>query len=687
MKTADPIWTLWEQGGPFIGDNKPIGRVTVQWDWYLTPETTGTGNFPVEKKPIRWYEECVGVDPDDVMEVPNVKTISIDRSIDADADTCTITIYNQKMKKNLDPQEDLGELGQPGYFTPGYGHHMEERARWRNHVQNDWIFALTPNTLLRTYQGYGGAAPTTIEDAVADGNLVRSGTWLCDRVRIGTDGTITLECRSMAKLLLDQQLYPPLVPKGIYPLRYARWEPKYEARTRQIKVANAGPRTLNYETTCSLAWYPPEGVIHGHHPADAFDGNTDSFWLSVGNAGPTKPYATEWVQGTCGEYIDTVTIHPWAGNYECYVSVMEDGTWQDEHGGAVVPYEPLNVGRYRPNYEPSITYVARFGVPWETPITVKLPRAYRADRVRFAFTNLTKSPWGTYSYRAGLRSASVALSADISAQEQYQELVIYDGNYKDYVDIVKDLLLWAGFWCKENLTNGESPAVRGRLESTGIYAEDPLPDDLFDKRPVIDPITELKQVVGYIFYVDEDGGAIFQSPNWWTMGNFDENGIPTDFIPEIDEKIQLTEYSIQWSDQNLRSEIILASADPVQAAGLSDTVVTRYVSEPANAVLRGMIKPAMWVNKYFTSKEEQETMAEMITLHTYFRVRQGSLTAQANPCIQLDDQVKIYERMTGDVYVHYVRGINTSMDLDTGLYTMTLTTHWLGNPDSEWAVQ
>lgn len=686
MKTnAEPIWTIWEQGGPFIGDNKPNAIVTVEWDWNLNAETTGAGNFPVNKLPIRWYEACAGVDPDDVMVVPNIKSISIDRSIDADADTCTVTIYNQKMRPNLDPQNDLSELGQPGYFTPAYGLGSEEAARWANHVTNDWVFALTPNTLIRTYQGYAPDGKS-LADCLTDGNLVKSGTWLCDRVKVGTDGMLSLECRSMAKLLLDQQLYPPLVPKSVYPLHYARFVDKLEDKTRTVTKAMAGPRNLTYDTTANLAWYSG-GVVHGHNPADAFDGNNDTFWLSVGNSGPHKPYATEWVQGNVGEWIDEVTINPWAGNYQCYISIMEGGVWQDESAGAVIPYEPLSVGRYRPAYEPSIHYVTQFGVPWESPVTMKLPRAYNAQKIRFTFTNLAKSPWGTYPYRAGLRSASVSMTGDVQTQESYQEWVRYDGNYKDYVDIVKDLLLWSGFWCHETLTNGESPAVRGRIESTGIYAVNDLADDLFDKRPVIDPITELKQVVGYIFYVDEDGAANFQSPNWWSVGNFDENGIPTDYIPQIDERVMLTGYSIQWSDETLRSEIILASSDPQPKGGITvdDIVVTRYYPN-TRLILRGMCKPAMWVNKYFTSKEEQETMAEMIAMHTYFRLRQGNVSAWANPAIQIDDQVRIYERMTGETYVHYVRGISTNQDLDSGEYTMTLTTHWLGNPQGDWVV-
>ena len=74
-----------------------------------------------------------------------------------------------------------------------------------------------PNALIRTYQGFGGQ-DKPIRDAEADGNIVLNGVWLVDDVTIGADGTINLKLRDMAKLLIDQQLLPPLVPQELYPL-------------------------------------------------------------------------------------------------------------------------------------------------------------------------------------------------------------------------------------------------------------------------------------------------------------------------------------------------------------------------------------------------------------------------------------------------------------------------------------
>lgn len=256
-----------------------------------------------------------------------------------------------------------------------------------------------------------------------------------------------------------------------------------------------------------------------------------------------------------------------------------------------------------------------------------------------------------------------------------QRTLRMDGNYLDYVDIVKDLILWSGFLLYEPAwpSNQPAPAWAG-LESTGVFAHDRLPDDMFDKRPVIDAITQLKEVVGYIVYVDHWGRFVFRSPNWWHIGNFDEDGYHQPVLWEIDEQLQLTDYTLSTADEPVRSSIIISSADPY--ADLSDTITSTY-TPPSASRLRGIVKPAMWVNGHFISKEEQQIMAELIGLHISFQERVGQLSCYAHPGMEIDDQVRIYERQTGEVYVHYIRGINFSHDLDSGQCTTTLTTHWL----------
>jgi hypothetical protein len=256
-----------------------------------------------------------------------------------------------------------------------------------------------------------------------------------------------------------------------------------------------------------------------------------------------------------------------------------------------------------------------------------------------------------------------------------------DGNYKDYSDIVKDLLMWSGWHLYQD--NPTEATVFGGIETTGAHAgEATIGADFFDKKPVIDPINALKEIVGYIFYIDQDGGAIFRSPNWWAIGNFNQGGLRISYIPEIDERNTLFEYSVGTTDEQSRSEIIIGDRQPED--GNFSTRVTRIIPPSAN-LLRGMIKPAIWTNEAFVSADEQRIMAELISLHIWFQRRQGNVTAIGNPCLMPDDQVRIYERTTGESYVHYIRGISTTMNLDTGDYRMNLTTHWLGEAD-DWVI-
>lgn len=662
MRTAPRIWEVWGQGGPFIGEDRPVGRATVERDYYLQ---TRHGVADPNKSPVRWFQRQANDQAE--TELPNIRSITINRSLDADAGTCDITISNQWMKANTEGQIDPRVLGAPGYFSFDHGGSAEAQGRWR-HSPNSWFNVITPNALIRTYQGYGGAGGP-IADAVGTGRLVLTGLWLVDTVRISSSGEIQLRCRDMAKLLIEQQLYPPLVPAASYPLRYCRWYYRPECRT---VGGGSGSASLSLSSSGNYAWVS-SGDIHGHNPGDAFDGNLDTFWLSVGNSRPGAPYAAEWIEANCGQNIDTVHVTPWAGNYSCWVSVMENGAWVDE--GPPIEYDEAGVGRYNGAYEVRIPTVMRVGIPWESPTTIPLPRTYAADKVRLTFYDLADSEWGPYTYRAGVREFGASQGG---SPQQVTEIVRYDGNYFDFADIVKDLLLWAG-WHLYDPGGGYPPGIFGNIESTGSYSEECFPEDAFDKRPVIDAITTVKEVVGYIFWIDEDGAARFESPNWWAPGNFYTDGSHTDFVPEVDERLQLTDYSMQTSDAPARSEIIVAAADPV----LFPDNVTHYVPSTSGD-LKGMVKPAVFVNGVLVSAAEQRTMAELIAMHMYFQQRQGNVTAAANPAIQINDQVRIVERITGDTYVHYVRGVQTTYEAEAGTYTMVLTTHWLGAP-GQWA--
>lgn len=738
------IWDLWKDGGPFIGENRSHAIVTVEKDWWLYPhkrhliaydgrsskiaqvgdgvraplgaavrtangrtwwDDAGTGDISLP--PIRWFQRENNLQVEDI--VPNVRNISIDRSVDTDAATCTITIANQKMHPNIPgegvEQPQPGQLGMPGYYTPTRGEqglqtvedgkpvptHQEKAALWGQQA-NEWRGVLVPNALIRTYQGYGGHNKT-LEQCETDGNLVRTGVWLIDKVSVSSSGEMTLECRDMAKLLLEQQIYPPFIHPERYPIEFYRWKwvkKKVPTWVRNNPVFKK--RRARFVQSCNDLWYPNSVVpgkgvkLHGHYGSDAFDGKSDTFWLSVGNSHPSRPFATDWIEFDCGEEISAVGISPWGGPYTAYVSVKVNGVWQ---GANTIPYDhsPL-IGRQSHVVDTGadIPYISKSSVGPNGTTYIGFKKC-KPERVRVSFRDHKYTQWGQWHYRVGVREIMPVLQTGTQPQYRYDDKIVkVPGNYTDYTDIVRAFLLWAGWWLFPQegfVPRGQSPKVFGNLESTGAWAEEPLPRDLFDKKPIIDAINAIKEIVNYNFWIDEDGAARFEAPNFYKPGNFDISGTHTTFTPEISELHNLISYGTTTSDAPLRSELIVATADPEE--NYQSTVTTRY-KPPSADMLRGMVKPAMWVNGQFTSKNEQKVMAELIGLRIFFAQRQAQAECVANPCISINDQVRMVERVTSDSYIHYVRGMSTNHDLLTGQYTMTLTTHWMGNKES-WVIQ
>jgi hypothetical protein len=960
--------------GVFIGDAKASVRLTVEPDWYLTT-TMAIGTLEVERGPVRYYQRAANDQVE--VEIPNVSNYEDDASVDQPAASCTITIDNVRMDVN--DEGDSEDLGTVGYYTPHHGRSIESQARW-GHFPNEWSSVLDANALLRSYAGYGGT-DKTIPDAVDDGNLMLQGVWLVDDWRVSTRGQLVLQCRNAMSLLIDQPIYPPLVPMGIYPLEFFRWNRLF----RDISAGSvssdlvipgtsvtAGDKRAVFVDSSVDRWYPeaspgsevPNGgyILLGHQGDDCLDGSTDTFCLSVGNSSPEKTFCTDWWEFDCGDYINAVYVHPWAGNYTCYISVLENGVWQ---GDAIVPYTfyPMNGGDRAVDTGADIPYVTTSGVPWETGIEIILPRVYLAERVRVSFRDHHQSPWGPYYYRCGMRELRLRASTNLTtggstssvvspplffaadhirvqdnlnatgymtsshlwqvdpfgdastwprnagpaatSEAVYSLRMIRDGsgywlcardgtissfgsavhygdpkssgfaansdngvtemavthtglgywcittngtvysfgdapsygnpvatgssfffsieahpttygfwamdtngkvtafggatdhgdfseaalnhsasetntseaavrirstlagdgywiltdggrvqglgaapdhgqvdqintnptdyfqswysllpapdnggylimrgdgymvicgdvayfgspipgeqgelrrpgNYSDYADLVKLLALWSGFHLFNEFEDSTGwPAVYGNIESTGAYAEDPLPLDMFDKQLPADVMKQFAEIVGYIGpYVDEEGGLRFETPNVWNFGNFYSDGSYTSEIPELDERWNLLESTSSGTKQYDRSEIIISTEEPTEAQ--DTTIVTRYVP-PNQQRLRGMSRPAIWVNGAFDNEVDQKVMAELVAMHLWFRTRTSQVSGLYHPGIQINDQIRILDRSTDETATHYVLGKSVSWDAATGVLTMSLRTHWLGDRDA-WAV-
>lgn len=968
MKTAPLISAIWDRGGPYAGvEGRPNAYVTVQMPWggadpyvvdgdedHVIHPTSTAGGGTKTGEVLRWFQKADNSQNE--RRLPNVLRISIDRSIDNDAATCSIEMSNQWMRNNNDPSSaTTPTVGTPGYFTPSHGATMEAAARW-GHQANDWAGVLVPNAMIRTYQGYGGY-DKPLEEALEDGNVVLTGVWLVDSVDVRTDGRLNISCRDMMKLLINQQLYPPLVPADKYPLQYYR----YVIEMRDIEAGASARfeygdvRTIFHDSSVDRR-FPGHiatggAEVGGWKASMTLDSNLMTFAISTGYDSPTG--ACDWWEYEVGEYANAVWVYPWAGNYTAYISVMENDLWQGTE------YVPASA------YGASIPYVLRTSIPWEAAVEILLPRLYNAQYVRISLMNHQLTGFPTTPYYAGIRQFRVKTSegglakyhtevrrpityaadayrdpedpavfgymtvstrhavdifgdmiefeqsgghgvcnhdnhgcavkpqndgywilcqaghitaygsaehygepfgeydnlqnnrtsglistpsgngywvvgwdgrifaygdatpyADQSrpsgeffhaaqghltehglwllatngavftrgaaqhygnwsksavtntgqednlseiaidirptlendgywilstggrvdakgAAEHYGEVgtpvenhdsyeryynllpsptndayliqrgdgrlfqfgsssgttiqfggptpgsqgqLRRQGNYLDYSDIIKELALWSGFLLFDPATPlNQFPPVYGNIESTGAYSPEPLPDSLFDKRPVLDAMTEIKEVVGYILFVDDFGALRFESPNWWGIGNVDEQGHRSSFIPEIDERVNLVSYGTSTNDDALRSTIIISSEDPDDAG---DTTITTVLRPQTADGLKGLLVPAMWVNGWFQDAREQRIMADLIALHIWFQQRTGQISAVANPCIQVNDQIRVYERVTSEVFIHYVRGMSTSQDLESGQYVMNITTNWLGTPEEggDWVI-
>lgn len=978
MRDIPKIWEAW-RSGLYVGDTKPSTRVTVEESFFLTPTGATVGQW--ERGPARWFQRK-DTNKQIETEIPGVMNINISRSVEPDAGTCDITIRNVTAPILGAPELPAGQFSDIGHYTPERGEAQDASARW-GHAINSWHAVVVPNALLRTYQGFGGQ-DKPIRDAVTDGNIVLNGVWLVDDVNISADGTISLKCRDMAKLLIDQQLVPPLVPQELYPLEYKRYRledfPIPAEPLPGIGIVCPGARYSSgpgWHSSTDEYYGAYNTTATGHPASDAFDmggmftnaepnwaGNPAwpdkqrTFWLSEPMGGPNDQVWIEFDVPAELTFINEVFFHTWKGVMEgrgshvVMVSIWEFNDWvypetwsQYGYTGHGVPY----VTTFVPGTDP---------VSGRATDRFRLPREYRATKVRLTLTNLlwaddfpffsdpdfhgggfrggarevlacynpaydrypklvyagasipynTENRTGYWQVResggifafgdarvyppqngmthvgrisgmaphpsgqgywtiddagrvvaagaaqwlgdpiyqivpfsrfhdiastpsgngywvlrsdgtifafgdaqhlgnsfhqgpphsdtrnafaqsmdshptqqgywilwtdghvdphnvpslgnalpgrtpedwvARLRASStgngywiVSLQGVVTARGDAQHCgdagpsfrwdeanwfrplcwdlypsstgndgyfierldgnldgkgkfqyfgsigagsgsLRYDGNYKDYSDIIRDLLLWGGFYLqRDDQPEGELPDVYGNIEDTGIYAtNDPLPPAMFDKRPILDAIRDIRAIVNYAFFIDAEGGARWEVPNWWQLGNYLIDGTPFAFVPEVDEAVQLTSHSVTRSGQASRSEIILATQYPyatVNGQKVAEGIVQTRITGSSAPDLKGIISPVIWHNGYFLKPEEQRTMAELLDMQIWFQRRTASITCVANPLIDVNDQVRVIERQTGDVYVHYVKAIGFTHDLQSGQFTMNLTTHWLG---------
>lgn len=680
------------KGGDLTGPNRPVGRVTF---------IDGFNNrYKSDRRPGLFRSNLFGqgdwIGPDgenrgggpaiEATEL-QVSSINIQRALDQDAATCTITMPNVKPGAYA-PQGDDDDPFGFGYLSSMRGvanpkpSVFGEKTDW-NYGRNATSKLLRTNFIVRTYQGYGSdnfdgfgehRDPDDPEyvHPENDTKMTLTGVWLIDKVtRTANPGQIpmiTLECRDLAKLLITQMIYPRMVPLKRFPIIY---RPK-ATHEEGDDVTTAGEAKGKSRI--------------GHEPVKAFDGKAETWWQN-------KPLDARsdvtWLEAKChGRKINRVQINLKDAPVDVYISVKEDGEWKgaDDHD--------------TPGSD-SIKYVKRrTNLPIDGQQEIELPRTYDADKIRLTFTNL-----GTvdkHEYCVGVQGVQ-AYHVKVDEADCF-------GAIDDWSEAIKELCAWAGFtwWdapvmdplCGKDAATGKKMAVWGDFEYMGAGPIEPTPGDYFVAKSFMDGIRQIVDFLGGIFYVDHTGGVQYRMPNVWSGGNYivDPDSTLrkariTHHPIEFHEDVNLMGFSLTEDDAVMRHEILVVgafegnSAKPV-TGGMSLIAPDMPVS--FRGLLNGQ-KRLMQIpgeaTKLFKTEEECQRMAELTAVKMLFAYRRAQSTIVAHPGLHLDDQVRIFERTSGEAFVHYVSGIDSSMDLTSGNWTMTVTSHWLGeDPDTDWFV-
>jgi hypothetical protein len=750
----DTITDAWTQG-TFIGDQRPVARVTVQHPTMrlrsyslmstftykvlnttvpaiksvikLQDGGTETINIPSStettykldpKHPHRvhnTYADFLFSRLGKPMEIPTVKSVEWTRSVDQDVAECTITMWNTKPQpydevapKGSNPRPF--DLDYPGYYTYDRGATQVAKDQW-GYTKNEWFGYLLPDNIIRTYEGYGTDQDQPPE---LDPYLVQTGTWLIDTVTYN-GVTMTIKCRDLGRLLLEQMYYRPVTPKDFYSEDWQNWGDTTPTNN------NPGKLKVTPDDSSNTPWLNSSstkaGGIYGHPLKHAFDGSSNTYWLSIGNDKPSRRFAYEWVQ--CKVNNQTVTqvkIQAKKKGYTAYISVMVDGQWQ---GGRKINYHEDGIGRNGAD----INYVKTAKVDSEGVITIKLKKGgyKKVQKVRVTFGNLQYFPYGTYRYRAGIRDVSVyGIGAANSDDDKLTPGPVGSnpGRYRDYTDLVKLFCAWGGFfWPKggkqricnppgtdplKDLVNFDdyrtvSPAkmdwhtlgkgvmgrVWGDFAQTGTTNSEIIDHSDFDKKSLMDCISTIRDQIGFMFYIDETGGVVWRPPNIYNRGNIagtinDKPGFRPGLLHLLTETAYMSDLTVNIDSKNVREMYFVGTID-----GKKGTMAPGYNPNPT-----GMRRTSGWTDVDFKTQRECEVMADFLSLRQLFTYRTTSMKIPANPAIQIDDQARVVERISSEGYIHYIRSINSSLDMESGQYTFDLETNWLGyDPKTKWLFQ
>jgi hypothetical protein len=694
------------------GERRPTVRATIQYinfASYPYDDVMSTQNVRGQ------FWTGLFSQPADVLEIPAIDSISWSRGVTQDVAECTLRLKANDLTPIGQPQNDEGLYDDPGALIPTRGI-IWDADRW-GFTANGWEDVFLPNRLVRTYEGYG--VDRNVFPA-QDTHLKQSGTWLIDEVTFGSDGVVELKMRDFGKILLEKIVMYPGIPYNHYPLTFATSKsvtyntrvPKGGSWKRPTgSVSSSGEAYVgkNIATSDGSNFVGPGGVWAGNQPSFALNSDPNRVWISTGNSERLPDGPKVWWQVDLSHHKTTIAgvrINPVRGPVRVYISLY-DSVKKKWTGTKTIPYhrptEGVDVGAAIP-FQRAVTVNAEE----PTDLIFNRPRK-NISKVRLTFRPSTIiGSDRDHAWRAGMREVFLYTGARSKLKVSKSSATRNEGLITDYTDAVKWLLGWGGFYWPPNTTQGDYqilddqgtrqyisftsadsalPAGRiwGDFMNSGTSPVQDLTADLFDKQPLMDAIGYIRDVLGFVCWVDETGGFIWRMPNIWKPGNYmspDDLGprasSKTTSVVEISDENVLLSYSTTIDAKNLREKIFVANTD-----GRYAQLAAGYGT--SEGIDFGRL--AGYMDQNFASQAEVERMADLIATRQKFSYRTSRATIPGYPAIQIDDQVRISDRTTNETYYHYVESISSALDMTNGTWDYNLQTHWLGEQASgSWVI-
>lgn len=541
----------------------------------------------------------------DWVEIPNVITCDVQGSLEDKASHATVVVENVELAE-LSPMGDLYHAIERGWLSPWRGSETEFTPPAVDE-QNDWYRLLDQRLQIKVWQGYGDELVPTFLGFLDDDDIVA----MPDRI------TTTARCASA--IIADQRFYG--------------WS-KEVSHPDPVTFADR----LNADDTERVGSDAAASSSQtDHEAAKVLDGDPDTQWWSDDH---TADNVTEWVEIEIpeGRY-DSFRINTRGyKNMLAYIAIdsvdgqvdgvpVPDG-WVDNGSGTV----PGGNGGFE--YVKTFTTVDGVKIVW-------LPFEFRTDggsKLRIAFRDLKKK--GDTTYRAGV-VALKAIARDLAAEAHTEGWILVD----DVADIVRLILRWCGFkeWYVED--------ANMRLRTKWVVNRESF---------LMDMIDDICERTGFVFFIndpstDDDslGFPVFRA----NQAIFDKDA--DDDVPVIEDSDLLSRAQVRFTEEpltyNIRVRGRLATKDEGGIVVSRDArrLLAHYKppwtteTTPSGIRTGGIIKRT-FLDRFWIKKQTLlDYAARMVALYQALASATALIEIPANPGIELDQHVLLYDKSTG----------------------------------------